>query len=205
MYLIPETKRVGEVIASNTTSFIAQCVKSDNDKLTLPQSPYFGSFVIAKGEEIGFDIVAVVYEISSGSIDSVHRPTAMNLTREELRLQQPQIFDLLKTDFSAVIVGYILNDKVYQHIPPHPPQIHDFVFSCDSNLINKITDNSDYLRVLLNSGSNLSEELVEANIRYSYYARGCNRDYLIRTGKELSSLLKDDYDRLSAILKRIKP
>ncbi len=198
-------KRVGEVISSNTTSFLAQCIKDDDNILTLPQSPYFGSFVKAEGEEIGFDIIAVVFEISSGSIDSVHRPTAMNLSRAELRNQQPQIFDLLRTDFSAIVIGYIMNDKIHQTIPPHPPQIHDFVFSCSSNEIKNITSKMDYLRILLNSGTSTCEELVEASIRHAYAARGNDRAYLIDVGRELSNLLKDNYDRLSAILRRIKP
>lgn len=200
-----EFKKVGEIIASGTNSFTAQCSKEDSDTLTLPQAPYFGSFVIAKGEEIGFDVIAVVYDISSGSIDSVHRPTAMNLTRAELRHQQPQIFDLLKTDFSAITIGYIKNGRIYQSVPPHPPQIHDFVYSCDSNQIKEITENLDYIRSLLNSGSSMSEDLVEANLKYAYMARGTDRSFLINAGRELSNLLKDNYDRLSAILRRIKP
>jgi hypothetical protein len=202
---IPREKKVGEVISSNTVSFIAQCSRNENQSLTLPQSPYFGSFVRAVGEEIGFDILAVVYEISSGSIDSVHRPTAMNLSREELRNQQPQIFDLLKTDFSAIVIGYIQNDKVYQFIPPHPPQIHDFVFSCSANEVYQITQKMEYLRTLLNSGTSLCEELVAASIRFAYISRGCDRNFLIEVGRELSNLLKDNFDRLSAILRRIKP
>lgn len=200
-----DKKKVGEIISSNTTGFIAQCTAPDSSVLTLPQAPYFGSFVRAEGEELGFDIIAIVYEISTGSIDSVHRPTAMNLTREELRLQQPQIFDLLKTDFSAIIIGYIMDDQIYQFIPPHPPQIHDFVFSCNSKEITKITEKTEYLRTLLNSGTNLCEELVASCIRNAYKARGNNRSFLIETGRELSNLLKDNYDRLSAILRRIKP
>lgn len=203
--MLENSKKVGEIISSNTNSFIAQCIKEDSNVLTLPQAPYFGSFVIAKGEEIGFDIIAVVYEISSGSIDSVHRPTAMNLTRAELRHQQPQIFDLLKTDFSAITIGYIKDEKIYQSVPPHPPQIHDFVYLCDSNLVKKITEKLDYIRTLLNSGSNLCEDIIEANLKYAYQLRGLDRSFLINSGRELSNLLKDNYDRLSAILRRLKP
>ncbi|MFN8575718.1 MAG: hypothetical protein U0354_02560 [Candidatus Sericytochromatia bacterium] len=203
--MLENSKKVGEIISSNTNSFIAQCIKEDSSVLTLPQAPYFGSFVIARGEEIGFDIIAVVYEISSGSIDSVHRPTAMNLTRAELRHQQPQIFDLLKTDFSAITIGYIKDDKIYQSVPPHPPQIHDFVYLCDSNLVKKITEKLDYIRTLLNSGSNLCEDIIEANLKYAYQSRGADRSFLINAGRELSNLLKDNYDRLSAILRRLKP
>lgn len=199
------SKKVGEIVSSNTSSFTAQCIKEDSSVLTLPQAPYFGSFVIAKGEEIGFDIIAVVFDISSGSIDSVHRPTAMNLSRLELRHQQPQIFDLLKTDFSAITIGYIKDGKITHSVPPHPPQIHDFVYSCSNNQVKEITDNLDYIRALLNSGSSMCEDIIEANLRFSYIARGKNRDFLIGAGRELSNLLKDNYDRLSAILRRIKP
>lgn len=203
---INDAKKAGEVVSSNTISFIAQCIKDeDSPELTLPRAPYFGSFVKAKCDELGFDVVAVVYEISSGSIDSVHRPTAMNLNRTELRMQQPQIFDLLKTDFSAITIGYIVDGKIYQTVPPHPAQIHDFVYTCDAREIAMITEKKDYIRTLLNSGVNLSEELVESSLRYGYYARGCSRDFLIESGRELTSLLKDNYDKLSSILKKIRP
>lgn len=199
-----QSERVGEIISSNTTGFIAQCIKNDSNELTLPQAPHFGTFVRASCNEIGFDIIAIVNEISSGSIDSVHRPTAMNLSREELKKQQPQIFDLLKTDFSAIVIGYIENGKMHQYIPPHPPQIHDFVYSCNASEVKMITENLDYLRTLLTYTSSLSEELIASNIRHAFIARGSNRDFLIHVGRELSNLLKDNYDRLSAILRRIK-
>jgi len=200
---ILKEKRVGEIISSNTTSFLAQCIKEDSSTLTLPQAPYFGSFVKSCGEELGFDIIAIVHEISTGSIDSVHRPTAMNLSREELRYKQPQIFDLLRTDFSSIIIGYIQNGKIYQSIPPHPPQIHDFVHACDSKEINFITENLDFFRTLLNFGTNLCDELITSSIKNAYIARGCNREFLINAGRELSNCLKDNYDRLSSILRKL--
>ncbi|GIW21049.1 MAG: hypothetical protein KatS3mg068_0056 [Candidatus Sericytochromatia bacterium] len=197
------TKKVGEVISSSTTSFTAQCIKQDD--LNLPKAPYFGSFVICKSEDLNFDTIGIVSEIISGSIDSLHIPTAMNLSREELRLQQPQIFDLLKTEFNCITVGYLEDGKVYQYIPPHPPQIHDFVYSPDKDIIIKITQKLEYLRTLLNYSSSLSDELIAANIRYCYKLRGLDRNFIINVGREISNLLKDNYDKLSSILIKIKP
>jgi hypothetical protein len=196
-------KKVGEVISSCTTSFTAQCIKTKD--LNLPKAPYFGSFVICKSEDLGFDTIGVVSDINSGSIDSLHIPTAMNLSREELRLQQPQIFDLLKTDFTCIIIGYLENGNIFQFIPPHPPQIHDFVYLCDKENVKKITQKMDYISTLLNSNSSISDELVSANIRYAYKLRGMDRNFLINVGREISNLLKDNYDKLSSILRKIKP
>ena len=49
-------------------------------------------------------------------------------------------------------------------------------------------------------------ELLAAVIRSAARARpGGERDYLVQAGRAVASLLKDDYDRLTAILRRIRP
>lgn len=195
--------KIGEVIQATTMDFMAQCLKQNLDQLTLPKPPPFGSFVKVDCQESEINIIGVIYRVETGSIDNVHRPIAMNLTRQELREQQPQIFDLLKTDFYALIIGYQENNKIYQYLPPHPPQIHDFVYTCNEKEVRKITQNLDFLRTILESTCNPTDELIAATLRIYYQINGQNKEFLIKAGKELSSLLKDDYDRLKGILKRI--
>jgi hypothetical protein len=51
-----------------------------------------------------------------------------------------------------------------------------------------------------------ADELLAATLRAAAHARGsAGRDYLVAAGRELASLLKDDYDRLTALLRRIRP
>ena len=43
------------------------------------------------------------------------------------------------------------------------------------------------------------------SMRYTATAPDGERAYLVQAGREVASLLKDDYDRLTAILRRIRP
>ena len=63
------------------------------------------------------------------------RATAYGLTEQQLREEQPQIFELLKTEFEAVIIGYGDDKGPQQVLPPQPPGIHSFVFPCSESEI----------------------------------------------------------------------
>lgn len=196
--------RTGEIIEASTSHFIARSLREDEKELNLPQAPPFGSFVKVKSEDHQHHILGIVYNVETGSLDGTHRPTALNLTRQQIKEQQPQIFDLLKTDFSAITIGYIEKSTYLQHLPPYPPQIHDFVYLCSEKEIQSITRKLFFLRTLL-SAPGISDELVAATLRLSYQARGKDRNFLLAAGRELSNLLKDNYDRLCSILQRMEP
>ena len=50
-----------------------------------------------------------------------------------------------------------------------------------------------------------SESLVAAAIREVYQLRQFEREWLVRAGRTVGTLLKDDYDRLRMILNQIHP
>jgi hypothetical protein len=50
-----------------------------------------------------------------------------------------------------------------------------------------------------------SDELLAAAIRAAAQAHPDGDAYRLQAGRELAGLLKDDYDRLTALLRRIKP
>jgi hypothetical protein len=203
---------IGEVIETSTTEFLAQCLEAED--LSFPSIPPFGSWIKSFDEESGNKILAVVTFVTTSPIDSVHRARALGLSLEELREQQPQIFAMLKTEFRATIVGFetpnITNNgkaprkgKIYQYLPPRPPQIHQGVYLCDEDEIIDFSDNLDFLRVLLDVQGISPEALTAASIReMAQYRRG-DRPWLIKVGRALSLLLKDDYDRLRYILSQM--
>ena len=49
------------------------------------------------------------------------------------------------------------------------------------------------------------ESLTAAAIRDVYQLRKADRQWLVKAGRSLSVLLKDDYDRLRFILRQIHP
>ncbi|MGF1539739.1 MAG: HAS-barrel domain-containing protein [Pleurocapsa sp.] len=201
---------IGEVIETATNQYMAQCLEPED--LKFPRMPPFGSWVKSFDEESGNKILAVVTYVTTTPIDSVHRARALGLSLAELREQQPQIFAMLKTEFKAAIVGFEMPNnnngsnslgKVYQYLPPRPPQIHQAVYNCEATEIVHFTENLDFLRTLLQVKDIPVESLVAAAVRDVYRLRKANRDWLVQVGRTLSVLLKDDYDRLRYILSQI--
>ena len=188
-----EGGRVGEVIESSTTGLVAEACE-------LHGAPAFGSFVRVQAEH---PIVGVVFDACTHSIEPNRRPVAYGRTEEELRREQPQIFALLRTEFHALVIGYLEEGRPVPLLPPRPARIHSFVYLCDEEEVRAFTRTDEYLRRILNSSGLPSDELVVAVLRQAVRAHGGERGYLVRAGKDLSRLLGDDYDRLSSIVRRI--
>lgn len=201
---------IAEVIETTTTEFLAQCLEPED--LSFPPMPPFGSWVCAEDEESGNQVYGLVYYATTSPIDSVHRARALGLSLQDLREEQPQIFAMLKTEFRAAIVGFkqrseakSFSDRVYQYLPPRPPQIHQAVYRCESETIITFSEELDFLRTLLFVNGAPVDSLAAAAIREVYQLRSCDRQWLIKAGRTLSVLLKDDYDRLRFILSQIHP
>jgi hypothetical protein len=172
--------------------------------------PALGSWVKSRDEETGNIIYGVVSHAAITPIDSVHRARALGLSAEELRQEQPQIFAMLKTDFQVVIVGFESGGGdhsaglIYQFLPPRPPQIHQAIFKCSAEEVARFCQQVEFLRTLLHVGTIPVDELIAAVIRQCFQALRRDRTWLIRAGQQLSLLLRDDYDRLSAIIRKIQ-
>jgi hypothetical protein len=213
---------IAEVIETSTSEFLAQCL--DPDDLSYAKMPPFGSWVRSEDEETGNQIYAVVYHSTTAPIDSVHRARALGMSLQELREQQPQIFAMLRTEFRAAIVGFcppiapdstkvgeaiapdpqaLPQPTALQYLPPRPPQVHQAVYTCESQSIVQFSEDLDFLRSLLIIPGAPVDSLMAAVIRTTYQHRKGDRPWLIKAGRMLSLLLKDDYDRLRIILNQI--
>ncbi|MDJ0730397.1 MAG: hypothetical protein QNJ33_10445 [Crocosphaera sp.] len=203
---------IAEVIETSTTQFLAQCLEPED--LSFPVMPPFGSWIKSLDEESGNKIIAVVTYATTTPIDSVHRARALGLSLTELKEQQPQIFAMLKTEFKATIVGfesyqnaengngYSLGN-VYQYLPPRPPQIHQGVYRCEAAEIINFSEQVEFLRILLQVRDAPVDPLIAAAIRDIYLLRKGDKDWLVKVGRTLSILLRDDYDRLQYILTQV--
>jgi len=191
----PRTRldEVGEVIESSTTSLVAEARR-------LHGAPAFGSFVRVDSE---YSTIGIVFETTTRSIEPNRRPAAFGKTEEELRREQPQIFELLRTEFQVLLVGHLIEGVPLHVLPPQPAKIHSFVYACGNDLIRGITATDDYMRKILDAPKLSTDELLTAVLQQSVAARDGTREHLVRAGKDLARLLRDDYDRLSAILRRI--
>ncbi|MBC7996756.1 MAG: hypothetical protein IAF58_02370 [Leptolyngbya sp.] len=197
---------IAEVISSSITGIIAQCISSaDADGMPETKKPRFGSFLKIETATEGVDILAVVHNVLTGSPDTVHQPWALGMSREQLRAEQPHIFALLRTEVHAVVIGYIENGEVYQHLPPVPPEVHDFVYQASEEEIRKVTAGFDFLRLVATVTTVPQDELASASIREAYKAHNEEYTFLVEAGQALSHVFKNDFDRLVSILRKIRP
>ncbi len=188
--------RIGEVIEASTMRIRAQ-------REELEEPPAFGSFVkVSSGRDL--TSFAVVYNAYETSIDPARRPMALGLSEEELRSQQPQIFEMLRLEFEAAIVGFKdQSGLVKTYLPPWPPRIHAFVELCTPGEIISLTDDLEFVRSLNSLPGIPTDELIAAAVRMAYQNRDCDRTFLIRAGQEIALMLKDEYERARSILRRI--
>lgn len=151
-------------------------------------------------------IYAIVHQSTTSPADSSRRIRAYWKDEDQLDREHPEISEwMLVTHFTATVIGYSTGGAVRQILPPQPPKILSHVYPCAVEEVRAITEKLDFLRTLTGIGSMPAEEVIAASIREACAARHNSFDYLVRAGRELANLLKDDYDRLQAIIRRVQP
>ena len=191
--------RVGEVIAASTTDFVAQCYE-------LYQSPPLGSLVKTRDEQV--ELYGIVYHATTGSLEPGRRPIARGkdeTSEEEIYRSSPQLLKLLRSEFSALVVGHREGDKLYHYLPPKPARIHGFVYQCRPEEVKEFSQSFDFLNILINTHLPVSvDELVAATLRQMSQAHEDPHVFLVAAGKELAILLSGQFNQLKAILGRLK-
>lgn len=194
------TNPLGEIMSSSITGFVAEAWSDANISL-----PGFGGLVKAKSHDHGIDVIGVVFDVVTGPQDSLHKPTALKMTREQLRLEQPHIFSLLRTDLHVVICGHQRAKSMFSRLPPHPPSIHDFVYPLSRNELIELGNSLDFLQFLMRVSTVPADELLASCLRNIAAVRENEYDFLVMAGKHLSQLYRNDYDTLTALLRKINP
>ncbi|MFC1990353.1 hypothetical protein ACFLVW_07395 [Chloroflexota bacterium] len=192
--------RVGEVIEASTTDFVAQCYE-------LYQSPPLGSLV--KTTDLPVELYGIVYNVTTASLEPGRRPIARGkdeASEEEIYRSSPQLLKLLRSEFEAVVVGHRQEDKLFHYLPPKPARIHSFAYLCSPEEVGEFSQSLDFLNILINAHLPVSvEELVAASLRRMSGVHEDPHAFLVAAGKELAVLFSGDFNRLKAILGRIKP
>lgn len=187
-------KPFAEIIESSLNCWKAQCWNWD-------YVPPFGSLVTVTIAST--TLFGVVYQSQTGSLDPVRQPYAYQKTEEELRAEQPQIFEFLHTTFLCAPLGFYTNALYYQ-LPPTPPKIHSFVQHASSSAIQQFFVTDQYLQVLF--GLPLSathiDELILALLQQTAQARLLTTEKLQDFMHTFSLLTGNDYRRLKLFLQR---
>lgn len=200
------TNRLGEVVETATTTFVAQCYQ-------LYGAPHLGALVKAGGP---YPAYGIVHQVTTQGIDPSRRPVARGVgeaTEEDVYRSNPQLSHLLRTDFSAVIVGHSAGEdpdkygtfRLRYYLPPVPPPIYAFVHACGVEEVRLFTSNAAFLRPLATSSITALEEVVAACLRYAASVQEDPEGFLTGVGKQLAGFFPGDFRRVEAILQRAAP
>ncbi len=192
--------RVGEIIESNTTTFVAGAYQ-------LHGAPPFGALVRAEGRD-GCAAYGLVYNIATTSREMGGRAIVRGrdgMFDEDIYLGNPDLAAVLQTEFHALIVGYCDGPVVRQHLPAYPPPTHYSVNLCDGDELRRFTERLQFCRTVLSAADVPHEELLAAALREASRHWPDPDAFLVNAGRSLAVLLRDDHARLLAILERMRP
>lgn len=189
------SRRIGEVVEASSTSFSAQCFK-------LYEAPPLGSLVRAGAPPI--------FAVTSGVNTQPLDPTRPVLARgesaeseEQVFHDNPQLARLFTTRFEALIAGHTRHGDCRQYLPPLPPPVHSFVYTCSADEVTHFTSRLDFLPLLLSSGLPAADEVAGACLRQAAAARADGPAFLSWAGRTLAAQLSNDLPRLNTVLRKI--
>lgn len=189
-------KPYAEVVASNLSTYTAQCWKWDT-------APEFGSLVCTPhGTSI---IWGIVSNIETGSSDPQRYPFPYQKTQAELKAEHPQIFEFLATTFHVTIVAYQHEGRIHYTLPAQPAKIHSFVSPATTEACTRFFSSPAFLPPLFATppgGPNV-DELLLAVCRQVAASGLLTPTLFERYYHTFSLLIGNDYRRLKLLLQRI--
>lgn len=190
---------IAEIVEASTTEFLAQAVELDS-------APPFGALVEVASDDSSLAVYGVVAHVQTAGIDPGSRAIMRghgDVRDERIYQENPDLPLVLRTTFRALVVGFTDGGQLHQFLPPRPPRLHYSVFTCPPATVKTFaTAGLDYLVALLNAADLPVDELLAANLRYTSACYRDSGEFLNLAGRELAQLLRADYARLTAILRR---
>ncbi len=191
--------RVGEIIEASTAGFTVQCYE-------LYELPPLGSLVKTRDGEL--DIYGIVCHATTGSLEPGRRPIARGkdeATEADVYQSSPQLAKLLRSEFSALVVGHKTGESINQYLPPGPARIHGFVYQCSADEVKEFGRSLAFLNMLVSAHLPVAvDEIVPAALRLMSQSQEDPHAFLVAAGKELAVMLGGQFNQLRAILGRLK-
>jgi hypothetical protein len=188
--------RSGEIVEASTTRLRAVAPRTF-------EAPAFGSFV--RTTDDARTVYGVVSHVEHASIDPSRRAIPLGRTWDELQREQPQVLELLTTEFEAICVAFAEADAgIHAYLPPIPPRVHDFVEPCAPDEIKALTDDLSFIRTLGATGLPVVGELIAAAIRAAAVHRSDPDAFRVRAGREVADLFRQDHELMLSIIRRIR-
>lgn len=205
------TKQLSIVPATREASAFAEVIESYPEWYTAycwqwNQVPHLGSLVTVPTDT--GTIYGIVATISVGTNDPSRIPFAYQKTEAELLSQHPEVFELLKTSFGVIVVGYSnKTSNAFQYLlPPTPNKIHAFVYQATTEEHEAFFASSDYLNILFAFAHRLAnlDELLLAILRNLAGLEILSANMLEQFCETFTLLTGNEYRRLKLFLRRIE-
>ncbi len=152
-------------------------------------------------------LLGIVFHAETGAIEPGRLVGALGLTEEQLLLEQPQLYELLATRFTAALIGWRDSSGVFRAgLPPRPPRPHAQVFEATESDLSAAGNDLSWLRGIVRGErvpAGLADELTLATLRRLWAAAPDPQDFPLRAGRELSRLLTADYERLKSLIESL--
>lgn len=187
----------GEIVASSLTQLTVQA-------WDLEQYPPFGSLIRARYEKM--DCLGIVCDIQTGPKDAARTPLAFGKTVQELKQEQPHIFQLLHTVVTVLPLSYDYKTGIVYAIPPYPAPIHTFVYSCTPQELTLFFSNMQWLITFFNLAQQnpLFDELLLAVLHNAHRSGTLNKKIIQEIIDTFCLLTHNDYLKLKIFLQRIE-
>ncbi len=190
----PGATKFGEVVEASVDSVTGQCH-------TLYGAPPLGTLV-----RVGASLFAVVDGVSTAALDPGRRVIARGAGLEsesDVYAENPQLERLLRTDVTLTVVGHEEGGRYFQHLPPLPPRIHTFLYSCSGAEVRGFMERSDWTALVLASALPTADDVLAAALREAARHFDDPRAFLIQACRTIASQLPTDAARLAAIMRRL--
>ncbi|MBY0109744.1 MAG: hypothetical protein K2X90_01385 [Candidatus Babeliaceae bacterium] len=187
----------GEIIASSLTSWTIQ-------SWLLDDYPPFGAIIeIIYQENKHFGVIC---DIKTGPKDASRTPFAFGKTIQELKQEQPHIFQLLQTTIMAIPLSYSDNKNLIYQIPKHPAPIHAFAQLCTLQELRIFFSNAHWIITFFNLAQQnaLFDELLIAVLHNAHSCQALDKETLQEIIDIFCLLTQDDYRKLKIFLQRIE-
>jgi hypothetical protein len=189
---------IGRIIAASLSTLRIECFE-------LEGAPPLGSLVaVAEDTPV---VYGVVSSVTTEGVDP-SRPVSPHGSADEdlatVLSRNPQLPVLLRTTFEAIVVGHEDSGCVRHYLAGAPARLIARIRICGADEQLRFAESLDFLEPLLGSGA-LADDVVAAFIRRTSLAQSDPYAFLLAAARALVPLLMNEPDRLTAIIRRIRP
>lgn len=187
---------LGRITRCSTRGFVGAV------RLPEPDIPVFGTFCKAEAQQGKSDVIGLIYDINIDDDEFARQmASADNLQPEQLA--DGQYNRQLPIEFSAVSVGYQVDDQYHYTLPPQPPLTLHPVYALTPDEVLSFTGRLDFLPLLFTNPTVPVDSLLAVVLRSAAALRpeGKRKLFLLEAGRECARLLTKDQTRIDTLLR----